>query len=70
MALPTKIKTELVKLFRSIAGGILGQRLNIQSIEWTEAIYLLLTKSFEERRLVDGYCRHIGATQGRSERQQ
>ena len=27
-----------------------------------EAIYLLLTKSFEERCLVDSYSRHLGAT--------
>lgn len=27
-----------------------------------KAIYLLLTKSFEERCLVDSYSRHLGAT--------
>ena len=36
----------------------------------TEAIYLLLTKGFEERCLVDGYSRHIGATYVTSEPQQ
>ena len=70
VALPTEIKTKLVELIRSIAGAILRQHLDIRSIEWTEAIYLLLTKGFEERRLVDGYCRHIGATTGTSEVQQ
>ena len=28
----------------------------------TEAIYLLLTESFEESRLVDGYGRHTGTS--------
>lgn len=70
VALPTEIKTKLVELFRSIAGSILRQHLDIRSIGWAEAIYLLLTKGFKERRFVDGYCRHVGATTGTSETQQ
>ena len=41
------------------------------TLDWVnEAIYLLLTKSFEERCLVDGYSRHIGASYVTSEPQQ
>lgn len=70
VTLPTKFETELVKLFRSVAGDILHKRSGIKSMEFAEAIYLLLTESFEERRLVDGYRWHIGVTWRTSKPQQ